>query len=284
MVSKKIMEEYRQWMLVQGFSLSTIRHALTFIPYLEEKGLDMMRLTEEKALDFFIKAREQGVKLGTINGWVRQIKRWARFRGIPMNIQRYRSYTLRDIQYIPDEKVREILSLTWPDYVLNLRNKAILWVLFSTGIRVSELVSLNWGDIEWDRKLIYIRSGKGGKSRKVPVPQTVMDLLRRYRKVQYKTDPYAVFTSKQGRITDTSVRRIVKEAGTAVGLPWLHPHSARHWRAKNLLQQGVNLNVVQKILGHSNIKTTSLYLEATYQEVVMDVDKKDNFFKKGVKT
>ncbi len=281
-MKKKLLEEYRRWMVGQGFSWSTIRHALTFIPYFERKGLDMENLTEEKVLDFFIQAREQGVKLGTINGWVRQIKRWARFRNIPMNIQRYRAYSLRDVKYIPDEKVEEILSLTWPDYVVNLRNRAVLWVLFSIGIRVSELVSLNWGDVEWDRRLIFIRAGKGNKSRKVPVPSSVITLLREYRKVQYKSDPHAVFTTKRGRMTDAMVRKIVKEAGIRVGIPWLHPHAARHWRAKNLLQQGVNLNVVQKILGHSNIKTTSLYLEASYQEVVMDVDEKDRFFKKEV--
>ena len=281
-MNKKLLEEYREWMLGEGFSLSTIRHALTFIPYLERKGLGMMNLTEEKALDFFIKSREQGTKLGTINGWIRQIKRWARFQGIPMNIQNYRSYSLRDIQYIPDEKVKELLSLTWPDYVINLRNRAILYLLFSTGMRVSELVSLNWGDVEWDRRLVFIRSGKGNKSRKVPVPPSVVSLLREYRNVQNRSDPRAVITTGKGRITTTTVRKIVKKAGTRVGIPWLHPHSARHWRAKNLLQEGVSLNVVQKILGHSDIKTTSIYLEVSYQEVVLDVEKKDQFFKKEV--
>ncbi len=281
-MNEKLLAEYRRWMVGQGFSWSTIRHSLTFIPYLERKGLDMDHITEEKVLDFFIQVREQGTKLGTINGWVKQIKRWARFRDVPMNIRRYRAYTLRDIRYIPDEKVQQLLSLTWPDYVQNLRNRSILMVLFSTGIRVSELVSLNWGDVEWDRRLVFIRAGKGNKSRKVPVPFSVTKLLKEYREVQAKSDPHAVFTTKKSRITDATVRKIVKEAGKRVGLPWLHPHAARHWRAKNLLQQGVNLNVVQKILGHSNIKTTSIYLEASYQEVVLDVDEKDRFFKKEV--
>lgn len=279
----EMIEKYRKWMLGQGFALSTIRHSLTFPEYLESFGLDMMHLTEEEVTDFIIQQREDGVNLGTINGWLKQINRWARFRGLSIHIKSFRSEGLKEVEYLPDEIVEGIFDYTWPRYDLNLRNRAILLTIFGTGMRISELVALNWKDIDNERRLITIRHGKGNKSRKVPVPQKVIDALQEYKVVRTKSDPRAVFTSSQGRLTDVGVRRIFKEVGKAVGYPSLHPHLARHWRAKNLLKQGVTLNTVQKILGHSNIKTTSVYLEASFDEIVMDIDEKDTFFSENKK-
>ena len=280
-MNRRILEEYRKWMLGQGFSLSTIRHAITFPEYLERKGLDLMNITEEKVTDFIIKAREDGVKLGTINGWVKQINRWCRFRGQGIHLDRFRTRGVSDIQYIPDDIVMGMLNYEWQRYDQNLRNRAILWTTFSTGMRVSELVSLNWADIDEERKLITIRHGKGNKSRMVPVPERVIDTLNEYRKVRIKSDPRAVFTTQHGRINKVTVRRIFKEVGDALGFTRMHPHLARHWRAKNLLRQGVPINTVQKILGHANIKTTSIYLEASLDEVVIDIEEKDRFFSRG---
>ena len=283
-MNSKLLEEYRRWMLGEGFSLSTIKHTLTFPNYLEKHGLDLMNLTDEKVTDFIIKAREEGVNLGTINGWIKQINRWARFRRLDLHLDFFRSEGVTDIEYIPDEIVMTMLEYEWRRYDLNLRNRAILWTLFSTGMRVSELISLNWTDIDSKRKLITIRHGKGNKSRKVPVPQKVIDILEQYKVVRIKSEPRAVFTSSFGRLTDVSVRRIFKEVGSSVGFPNMHPHLARHWRAKNLLKQQIPLNTVQKILGHSNIRTTSIYLEVSFDEIMLDIEEKDRFFSKNKKS
>ncbi len=279
MVSEKELQEYRKWMMAEGFSPSTIRHAMTFIPYLEKLGMDMNRPTYEKAMDFIAEQMDRGIGRTTINGWVKQLNRWFRFRGFNIHLKNYKVATIRETEYLPDEKVREMLELDWGRYDLTKRNQALLYLLFASGLRVSEVVSLNWKDIDWDRNLIIVRHGKGNKSRKVPVPHEVMERLRDYKEVRIRSDSKAVFTSAQGRLTDVSIRRIVKEAGRMVRCHIsIHPHLARHWRAKNLLAQGVNLNVVQKILGHSNIKTTSIYLDASYEEMVMDMEEKDRFF------
>ena len=198
--------------------------------------------------------------------------------GLDIHLDSFRTQGVSDVQYIPDETVMEMLNYEWRRYDLNLRNRAILWTIFSTGMRVSELVSLNWSDIDEERRLITIRHGKGNKSRKVPVPEKVIEMLNEYRKVRIKSDPRAVFTTQYGRINDMTIRRIFREVGDAVGFPRMHPHLARHWRAKNLLKQGVPINTVQKILGHANIKTTSIYLEASLDEVVIDIEEKDRFF------
>ncbi len=282
-MKEELKSEYRRWMRKQKWSPATIRHAMTFLDYLEKKGLDWENITLDSAEDFLLSQEEKGIKHQTLNGWIKQINRWFKFRGITPLIKYYPHEDTRRKIYIPDEKVKEILELKWGDIIDTRRNRAILYVLFSTGIRVSELVSLNIEDINFQLGFLTVQRGKGGKKRTVPLPSSTLKVLREYLKVRQETDPHALFTSSQGRMWDTTVRRIVKEAGERVGVPWLHPHAARHWRARKLLKEGVGINVVAEIMGHSDIKTTLIYLRPSEIEMEEDMRVKDTFFEKEVK-
>ena len=150
---------------------------------------------------------------------------------------------------------------------LLVRNEAILEVLFSSGVRVSELAALDFGDIRWDEGELRIM-GKGGKERIAFVSGRALALLARYRDVwpvlsqgKRPLPESAVFLNYRGtRLDVRSVRRFLVALGEAAGFARpLHPHLLRHSFATHLLNHGVDLRVVQELLGHASIRSTQVY-------------------------
>lgn len=153
--------------------------------------------------------------------------------------------------------------------VFGLRDKAILELLYSTGVRVSELTGLNAEDFDSARSLIRVR-GKGKKERIVPVGEKALVSLRTYGEKRKEhlfgaragdVFPEPVFINRFGkRLTDRSVRRILDRYVAATGLmKKLGPHSLRHSFATHLMEAGADLRSVQELLGHENLSTTQKY-------------------------
>jgi site-specific recombinase XerD len=136
----------------------------------------------------------------------------------------------------------------------NIKHKAILTLTFSVGLRVSEVVNLKIEDIDSKRMLIYIKNGKGRKDRIVPLSQTVLDLLRLYYK-QYKPKTFLFNGQKSEQYSIGSCQKIYKkyiDENTSI-------HCLRHSSATTLLESGADIRIIQKILGHLNVKTTEIY-------------------------
>lgn len=155
--------------------------------------------------------------------------------------------------------------LTKPDLktAAGVRDKAILEVLYSTGIRVSELVGLNYDDIDLISSVIKVR-GKGKKERIAMLGREAQKSVREYIdacKGRRVTAPQAVFLNKNGgRITDRGVRRIVDKYVTLCSIEEkISPHSLRHSFATHMLNNGADLRSVQELLGHKNLSTTQIY-------------------------
>jgi site-specific recombinase XerD len=185
---------------------------------------------------------------------------------------------------LPKIPPREIKILEYPDLerLLNapqgndlksLRDKAILETFFSTGLRLSELCSLN-RFINIDRGEITIR-GKGEKLRTVFLSETAKKSLQNYLNQRSDAEP-ALFVSltksKQpkilGRITPRTIQRIVDRYARIAGLPQkVTPHQLRHQFATDLLMNGADLRSVQELLGHANITTTQIYTHITNKEL-----------------
>ncbi|MDW8339492.1 MAG: tyrosine-type recombinase/integrase, partial [Thermoleophilia bacterium] len=135
---------------------------------------------------------------------------------------------------------------------LALRNRALLELLYSAGLRSAEAVALDLGDVDFDRETIHVR-GKGGKERVVPLGEEAAYRLARYlrdgRPALVRAAADAVFLSARGRRLDTSVvRRLVR-----------HPHRLRHAFATHLLEGGADLRTIQELLGHASLSTTQVY-------------------------
>ncbi len=150
-----------------------------------------------------------------------------------------------------------------------LRDKAILELLYSCGIRASELVSLNIEDIDMHENVIKIR-GKGDKERIVPMGRYALEAIKKYLSALSNKKRGALFLNRSGkRISDRSIRRIVKKYAIKKGLGWdISPHSLRHSFATHLLEGGANIRVVQEMLGHVNLSTTQRYTHLTLDKLM----------------
>jgi integrase/recombinase XerC len=162
------------------------------------------------------------------------------------------------------------------------RDRAILEMLYSSGLRVSELTGLNLGDIDRAQQMLRIR-GKGRKERIVPFGSKAFTALDAYfpvramimEKSRVRSDYEAVFLSSFGRrIANRSVQRIVGKYVRQAGLNFnLHPHSFRHAFATHLLADGADLRSIQELLGHSSLSTTQKYTHATIRQLMEVYDK-----------
>jgi integrase/recombinase XerC len=163
---------------------------------------------------------------------------------------------------------------------LRLRDRAILEVLYSTGVRVSELVGLNWGDIDFRLGIIRV-TGKGSKERIVPIGEVALEVLRGYATEQVKQwgrpskGQVAIFLNRLGeRITTRSVARIVEKHLRAAGIPLrMGPHGLRHTFATHLLNGGADLRVIQELLGHVSLSTTQRYTHVNLDHLTAVYDR-----------
>jgi integrase/recombinase XerC len=146
--------------------------------------------------------------------------------------------------------------------ILAARDRAILELLYSSGLRVGELAGLDVNDLDIEEGLVKVR-GKGRKERMVPVGSKAVDAVKSYvveRMLGKKNDP-ALFLNRSGRrLTERSVRRIVLKYARMLALGGkVSPHTIRHTFATHLLHGGADLRVIQELLGHSSLSTTQKY-------------------------
>ena len=142
----------------------------------------------------------------------------------------------------------------------NIKHKSILTLTFSVGLRVSEIVNLKIEDIDSKRMLIHIKNAKGRKDRIVPLSQTVLEMLRKYF-LEYKPKEYLFNGQNGGKYSVGSCQKIYKkyiDENSSI-------HTLRHSSFTNLLENGTDLRIIQKIAGHSSSKTTEIYTHVSNQ-------------------
>ena len=144
------------------------------------------------------------------------------------------------------------------------RNGAIMEVLYGCGLRVAELVSLKWEDVDLDERWLKVR-GKGDKERLVPFGRYAQDALRSWRHLCPSANVFVFPGSGKGNenITVRTVHRLVVQAALQAGIEGVTPHSVRHSFATHMLEGGASLNVLQELLGHESLLTTQKYLKIT---------------------
>jgi len=142
----------------------------------------------------------------------------------------------------------------------NIKHKAILTITYSVGLRVSEVVNLKIEDIDSKRMIIHIKNAKGRKDRIVPLSQNVLELLRNYF-TQFEPKEYLFNGQTSLKYSPNSCNKIVKKY---LGENY-HIHQLRHSCFTNMLESGVDIRIIQKIAGHSNVKTTEIYTHVSNQ-------------------
>jgi integrase/recombinase XerC len=163
---------------------------------------------------------------------------------------------------------------------LEVRDRAVLEVLYSTGTRVSELVSLDWGEVDFNLGIVRV-VGKGSKERIVPIGETALGALRDYGLEQRKKwsrklrGEEPVFLNSRGaRITTRSIARIVEKHLKAAGIIIkMGPHGLRHSFATHLLNGGADLRIIQELLGHASLSTTQRYTHVNLDQLTAVYDR-----------
>lgn len=163
-------------------------------------------------------------------------------------------------------EVEAVIEAADGDEPLSLRDRALLELLYATGIRVSELTGLDWHDIDLDTRVLRVL-GKGGKERMVPFGRPAEQALRAW--LSAWDDVYAPESSegdavflhhRGGRLSARSVRRIIdRYVGEGAVAAGVHPHTLRHTFATHMLEGGADLRAIQELLGHTSLSTTQKY-------------------------
>ena len=147
--------------------------------------------------------------------------------------------------------------------VSNLKHRCILMLIYSGGLRLSELTNLQLKDINYDRRQIFIDSGKGKKDRYTLLSENCLQALQTYLK-KYQPKLWLFEGQDGGQYSNRSVQAILRRAVVASGInPRTTVHTLRHSFATHLLEQGVDLRYIQDLLGHASSKTTEIYTHVT---------------------
>jgi integrase/recombinase XerC len=175
------------------------------------------------------------------------------------------------------DQVASLLAINGDD-PLTLRDRAILELFYSSGLRLAELVSLDLGAVDFADRTVRV-TGKGNKSRIVPVGRFALDALREWLAVRAGFNPrgsgeQALFLGKSGvRLSPRTVQNRVRRRGQLQGTPiGVHPHMLRHSFATHLLESSGNLRAVQELLGHASLSTTQIYTHLDFQHLAHAYD------------
>lgn len=253
---------------------------------LEERGRGAVESVTRRDLQAFIAARHQTDAPRTLAkkvGICRSLFRWARHTE---RIMRDPALTLKGPKLptrlpkaVPAAQMIEMVELPSQDSerqtFYQKRDALILELLYQAGLRVSELCSLNLGDVDTHEQIVRV-VGKGNKAREVPVSRTLAASIE----VQQQAQPTAqkearpLFVSKEGRrLSPRQIQNIVKRYGAlGTGNPGVHPHMFRHSFATHLLEAGADLRSIQTMLGHASLSTTQTYTQVTIDQLTRVYD------------
>jgi len=254
------LEEFRRWHERRTASkcdwarLDTF-HVRGYLVHLTESGYDRATIQ---------------LKICALRSFYKWLLRTERVKHNPLTGLRLPKKTRKLPKFLTIQQVEALLNAPLADHnpkhsFAVWRDKAILEVLYSSGIRVHELVGLNDEDIDLVGEVARIR-GKGKKERLAPLGGPAIEVLQRYLEVRGRTARGPLFINQKngGRLTARSIQRILKKYLMTANLdPSLTPHKLRHSFATHLLDAGADLRSVQELLGHANLSTTQIYTHVT---------------------
>jgi len=280
---------FEDYLKESGYKKSTIRSKLSFVDvffrFVEKNNVQDVRDIDIEFIKRFVKHIEavtsektekpygKRTKISLI-GVVRLL-----FRSLYLK-ERIITNTLQGYSFKPagaeiiresmsEEEINNFLDSINPHTMLGLRDRAIFELMYSSGLRVSEVSGLNREDVDTKARMILLRQAKWDKDRIVPVSKVAMDFLLRYLSFRKMKTRKAVFMGNRGRLKNQGInsrfKKWLKKAGiTRKGLSL---HSIRHSTATHLLAHGADLRYVQDLLGHESIETTVVYTHELFDNL-----------------
>jgi len=253
----------------------------TFFKYLEEKSISFENIQHSQLTDFLWNLKVSNLKPRSIFRMVESIRQFYKFLVIEDIIKEDPTIYLsvpKTSEELPDtltnKEVDILLNSVSGTDDLSVRNRAMLELLYATGLRVSELISLKFENINLEECFVKI-TGKGNKERLVPFGHKAKIFLERYLRVRKKTNSEYIFLTRLKKpISRIEFWRQLKEISIKAGIMKnITPHTLRHSFATHLLTAGTDIRFVQEMLGHSSISTTQIYTHVS-QKTLKEQHKK----------
>lgn len=265
---------------LSGNTLDAYRNDLAKLTsFAASKGKDLLSIEREDLIQLLIHLKdEMQVSDATLARTISVIKGFYKFllaenylRRDPASLLETRKSWQTLPRFLTADEIERLLAQPDVNSELGLRDKAMLEVLYASGLRVSELINLKLSDIDWDKGLLSC-FGKGSKHRKVPIGKTAIDYLKLYfvarqRLLKGKSSDYLFIETGGSRISRQKFWKLIKEYGQQAKIIYITPHMMRHSFATVLLKNGADLRSVQMMLGHSDIGTTQIYTHVTNESL-----------------
>lgn len=264
----KLRDRLRQDMQIRNHSENTIRHYISLVGgFFEWFGKPPSQATRDDVRDFLLyMINDKGVVAGTYGQYRTALKFFFEIT-MGKSCVMERILTPKRAKTLPDVmSLDEVLTLL--ECVQSYRNRVTLTAMYGAGLRITEACALRVGDIDSERMVIHVRNGKGRKDRYVMLPRMVLALLRRYWRMAKPTDYLFPGMKPDRHITPQNIRRAFHQARRRAGIrKSVHPHTLRHSFATHLVDAGIDLEVVQALLGHTCISTTSIYARTSTRRI-----------------
>ena len=252
-------KEIKKKLIVGGYSYSTIQTYITCLKYFKNYfyKIEIDQLSKDDIIEYLFHLIKNNYSKSTQNQHINAIKFY-----FEKCLGKQREYYLierpRKEKKLPNILSKKEIQLLF-NSTYNLKHLTILAVIYSCGLRVSELINIKINDIDNNRMVIHIRKGKGNKDRQVQLTNQVLELLRKYYK-KFLPVKYLITGQNGGKYSTTSVKKIIKNSALKACIyKKVTPHTLRHSFATHLLENGTDIRFIQTILGHSDIKTTQIY-------------------------
>lgn len=284
-MSDRTLEAYVNYLSVeQGLAANSVaayrRDLEDFLAFLQRRRLVVEEVRRETIQDYLQELYSR-VSPRSVSRKISSLRSFYRFLQLDRYIRHDPTETLESPRtwrtlprYLTGQEVEAMLSQPDLSTPMGLRDRAMLEVLYATGLRVSELVGLRSDSIRTDPGLVTV-VGKGNKERIVPLGETAIAYLERYLREAFPyfrevapATPFLFLTRRGGPMTRQQFWNIVERIGRLIGLArGLSPHVLRHSFATHLLENGADLRAVQLMLGHADISTTQIYTHVTRERL-----------------
>jgi integrase/recombinase XerD len=249
----------------------------------DENTLELLTLSRTDLRKWQTAQAQKGLSPTSIGRMIAAVRGFYKFLMLDGHIKKSPAEDLTAPQkafYLPrfltESEIEKLFSVPDTDVETGIRDRAMLEVLYASGLRVSEAVNLKIADLDLDAGILNAH-GKGSKERRVPLGREAVDWLLKYIAVRGRNNNSknaVLFVSKLGKpLTRGDVYKMVQGCAERVGLENVSPHTLRHSFATHLLQRGADSRSVQAMLGHADISTTQIYthitdnhLKATYEQ------------------
>ncbi len=275
----KIMDKYRKLLIQKRYSDNTIKtycnYFKDFCVFFENSKLENISTTQINTYILTL-IQQKNISTSQQNQRINAIKFYFE-KVLGREKQYYELHRPRKENKLPKvlskNEVKTIFASTD-----NIKHKCILMLIYSAGLRRSELLNLKPADIDSERMLIHILGAKGNKDRNSLLSDNLLKLLREYYR-KYRPLEYLFEGQDGGKYSPTSVANILKKASFKAGIRKnVTPHMLRHSFATHLLEQGTDLRYIQELLGHESSKTTEIYTHVSKKAIDKIKNPVDDFF------